>query len=71
MMTELRESGAYGMQVPIILLTNLNLDDKIIGGIVQNAPAHYLVKSHYMLSDVVTKVKECLQTDTALPVNPE
>lgn len=70
LMTALRESGPYGVQVPIILLTNMNPDDKIIGGVVKNAPAHYLVKSDYLLADVVTKVKECLPTENALPVNP-
>jgi len=61
MMAALRKSGPFGSRVPIILLTNLNVDDKIIGDIAKNEPAYYLVKANYTLSDVVQKVKDCLR----------
>src|SRR5665213_114703 len=51
MLTKLRESGDYGKKLPIILLTNLNADDKIMGGVVKNEPSFYLVKSGYTLGD--------------------
>jgi hypothetical protein len=60
MMHMLRASGAYGEHVPIILLTNLNVDDKIIGDITKDAPAYYLIKAEYSLADVIEKVKACL-----------
>jgi len=60
MMANLRKSGKFGSQVPIILLTNLNVDDKIMGEIGRNEPAYYLVKADYSLIDVVQKVKGCL-----------
>lgn len=60
MMTKLRESGEFGAHVPIILLTNLNADDKIMGGVAQNEPSYYLVKSNYTVADMVAKVRECL-----------
>ena len=61
MMKQLRESGEFGRHVPIILLTNLNADDKIMGGVTQNEPSYYLVKSSYKVADVVAKVNECLK----------
>ena len=61
MMQNLRRSGEYGKGVPIILLTNLNADDAIMGGITKNQPSYYLVKSSYAVADVVEKVKQSLQ----------
>jgi DNA-binding response OmpR family regulator len=65
MMATLRKSGEFGNHVPIILLTNLNVDDKIIGDISKNEPAYYLVKAEYTLADVVQKVKDCLGPKTS------
>lgn len=68
MLTKLRESGGeFGTHVPIILLTNLNADNKIIGGVTKNEPAYYLVKSGYTVEDVVAKVKDCLKERTTSP----
>ena len=61
MMKDLRESGEYGKRVPIILLTNLNVDDKIMGDITQNQPSYYLVKSSYTMADVVERVRHSLK----------
>ena len=61
MMKKLRESGEYGKHVPIILLTNLNADDKIMGGVVESEPSYYLVKSNWTVADVVLKVKDRLK----------
>ena len=60
MMARLRESSAWGASVPIILLTNLSADDKIMKGVVQNEPSYYLVKTDWTLNDVVAKVRERL-----------
>ena len=61
MMGKLRETGPYGKNVPIILLTNLSAnEDKIIESLVKNEPAYYLVKSDWDLSAVVEKIKERL-----------
>jgi len=61
MLKKLRGLGEYGAHVPVILLTNLNADDKIMHDVVQEEPAYYLVKSTYTLADVVVKVKDCLK----------
>jgi DNA-binding response OmpR family regulator len=61
MMGKLRESGLYGKNVPIILLTNLSAsEEKIIKAITKDEPAYYLVKSDYTLSGVLEKIKERL-----------
>jgi two-component system, OmpR family, alkaline phosphatase synthesis response regulator PhoP len=61
MMKKLRKYVGYGTNVPIILLTNLNANDKIMGGITQDEPSYYLVKSDYTVADVVEKVRRSLR----------
>ncbi|HUC31274.1 MAG TPA: response regulator [Candidatus Paceibacterota bacterium] len=61
MMNMLRKSGEFGKHVPIILLTNLNVDDKAISDVAKYEPAYYLVKSEYTLDEVVAKVRNCLK----------
>ncbi len=61
MMKKLRQSGAWGRKVPIILLTNLSADDKILRGIVEDEPSYYLVKSDWKIPDVIKKVREMLE----------
>jgi CheY-like chemotaxis protein len=61
MMKKVRQEGAWGKQVPIVLLTNLSADDeKIQQAIADNEPAYYLVKSNWTLTDLVEKVRERL-----------
>ncbi|MDO8659178.1 MAG: response regulator [Candidatus Parcubacteria bacterium] len=61
MMDKLRESGLYGKNVPIILLTNLSAsEEKIMKMITKDEPAYFLIKSNWDLSQVVEKIKERL-----------
>lgn len=58
---EIREAmGEWGKQVPVILLTNLTADDKIMQSVAEDAPSFYLLKADYSLEGIVTKVKEAL-----------
>lgn len=61
MMRKLREDP-WGKDVPIIILTNLNAEDKILKGVVEDHPAYYLMKSNTDPAGVVEKVKEVLKT---------
>ncbi|MDP3779306.1 MAG: response regulator [bacterium] len=61
MMKKLRNHSDWGQKVPIILLTNLSADDKIMRGIVEDEPSYYLVKSDWKIPDVVEKVREMLK----------
>ena len=61
MLERLREANSWGKGVQVILLTNVTPDsEELIARITQNPPSFYLVKSDYMLSEVVAKVRECL-----------
>jgi CheY-like chemotaxis protein len=57
MMEKLREDE-WGKNVPIIILTNLNPDDKTLNEIMASGPSYYFVKSKWQLEDLVAKVKE-------------
>ena len=61
MMKKLRDSGEWGKNVPVILLTNLSPDDQRINqAIVDNEPAYYMVKSNSKVGDLISKIKERL-----------
>ncbi len=58
MMRKLREENEWGREVPIVLLTNLSVDDEKIRAVAKDEPAYYLVKSDWSLDDVIKKIKE-------------
>lgn len=55
------QENEWGKHVPIILLTSLSADDKIMIGIIRDEPAYYIVKDNFSLDDIVEKVKERLE----------
>lgn len=57
MMEKLRRDE-WGKKVPIIILSNLNPDDKTLNEIIASGPAYYFVKSKWKLEDLVKKVKK-------------
>jgi DNA-binding response OmpR family regulator len=61
MLQKLRAANEWGKHVPVVFLTNLSPDnDKIIARISEDEPAYYLIKSDFLLSDVVAKVNEAI-----------
>lgn len=50
--------------IPVILLTNLNQKDEIEKGMVLGA-ADYMIKAHFMPSEVVAKIKKVLAKQEA------
>ncbi len=60
MLGELRESGEWGSNVPVIILTNLGTDDATLVEVVKESPSYYLIKSDVKLKEVVEKVREVL-----------
>lgn len=50
----------WGKNVPVIILTNLNMDDRIIREVTEYEPSFYLMKSEISLKDIVSKVNEVL-----------
>ncbi|MBI5127382.1 response regulator [Candidatus Roizmanbacteria bacterium] len=62
MLKKLRESGNYGKTVRVIVLTNLDANDKIIQNVIQTQPTYYLIKSNVKLEEIIEKVKEVMSS---------
>ncbi len=60
MLKKLRQDE-WGKKVPVILLTNLVMDDRVTRRIVEDHPAYYLAKSEWRLDDVIAKIKLTLK----------
>lgn len=57
MMVKLRQDE-WGKKVPIVILTNLNPDDKTLNEIMASGPSYYFIKSKWQLEDLTEKVKK-------------
>lgn len=55
---KLREAGEWGKNVPVVVLTNLSLNERLSGEILKYNPAYCLVKGDWKIEDVIEKVKE-------------
>jgi DNA-binding response OmpR family regulator len=60
-LSSVRSGSDWGKKVPIIMLTNLSPDERIMSGVVKDEPSYYLIKSDWKLSDVVQKVQDCFK----------
>lgn len=54
-------NDTWGKNVPIIILTNLNADGKILKGVVEDHPAYYLMKANSDPAGIVEKIREILK----------
>jgi DNA-binding response OmpR family regulator len=52
--------GDWGKTVPVVMLTNLTADEKIMQSVAEDAPSFYLIKSDYSLEGIASKVEEAL-----------
>jgi DNA-binding response OmpR family regulator len=57
MLSLLRKEN-YGKKPKVIILTNLDPDDKIISQIIKTEPAYYCIKSTIKLDELIDKIKE-------------
>lgn len=57
----IRESNDYGKNVPIVILTNLDPNDKISDEISQYQPSFYIIKADMKIEDVIVKIKKLLE----------
>lgn len=55
---KLRGANEWGEKVPIIILTNLGLNDRLQGEISKYEPAYCLIKSDWEIEAIVEKVKK-------------
>ncbi len=56
MIKKLRPENSWSKKVPIILLTNLSMDNENTNP--ENEASYYLVKSNWSIKDLLEKVKE-------------
>lgn len=56
-MMVLKKIRERGLRVPVIILTNLSADEKIMGGVLRDEPSYYMVKSDSPIEDIIAKVK--------------
>lgn len=61
MMRRLREANTYGKTVPIVILTNLDADEKITWAVAKDEPAYYLIKSNVDMDEIVGKVNQAVE----------
>ncbi len=60
LLEKLRDGSLWGSQVPVIILTNLNADDKVIKQVITDKPAYYLMKANSTPQGVIDKIREIL-----------
>lgn len=61
-MRKVREEGEWGKAVPIIILTNTEVDtDEKQMRVTEDEPAYFLIKTEFTIDEVVAKAKEVLQ----------
>ncbi len=59
MLQKLREDASWGLNVPVIMLTNFSAtDEDIIRKVAELKPLYYFVKSEWEIDDLLLKVKE-------------
>ena len=56
---KLRENE-WGKHVPVIMLTNLSPDTRILESVSRDEPLYYVVKSNTSMEDIANKVREGL-----------
>ena len=66
MLKELRKEEA-GKKTKVIMLTNLEPDDKILAEVVADQPTYYFVKSNIQFNDLLEKIKELFEEKVTLP----
>ena len=66
MLKELRKEEA-GKKTKVIMLTNLEPDDKILAEVVADQPTYYFVKSNIQFNDLLEKIKELFEEKEVLP----
>lgn len=66
-MLELLRKEETGKKTKVIILTNLEPDDKIIGEVTRDQPTYYFVKSDVQFDVLLEKIKELLAEEVLLP----
>lgn len=59
-MLDLLRKGAEGRKTKVIILTNLEPDDKILEDVIRDQPSYYFVKSDIQFNELLNKIEELL-----------
>ena len=59
-LNQIRTSGDFGKNVPVIMLTNLLPDDHILNEMTKNTPTYYFIKSDTKIEEIIDKINSCL-----------
>lgn len=59
-MLDLLRKDDYGKTAKVIILTNIEPDDKILEEVLEGLPTYYLIKSDTKLDDLLEKIKDVL-----------
>jgi len=62
MLKKLRVADEWGKYVPVIMLSNLQDNDRIAESLVEGSAQSYMIKANWKIEDVVAKVREQLET---------
>jgi len=62
MIKEIRTSGQWGENVPIIVLTNLSPTNDVYKNIRGTKPLYYMIKKDWSLKELTAKVREVLSS---------
>jgi len=53
----------WGKNVPVIILTNYDTDDKLISEIQKTKPSYYLLKTNITPNEIINKIEELLKIE--------
>lgn len=59
-MEQIRSTNEYGKNVPIIILTNVEIDNDVLQKVSKYKPSFYCSKNDTKIQDIVTKAKTVL-----------
>lgn len=59
-MLDLLRKGEEGKKTKVIMLTNLEADDKILEDVIRDQPSYYFVKSDIQFNELLSKIEELL-----------
>lgn len=58
---KIRDNAGWGKVVPVIILTNVPADEKIMSSVMRDSASYYLLKSDWKLYEVVERVRNCFR----------
>lgn len=64
MLKKLREEH-NALKIPVVLLTNLEVNNDVLKALVKNQPSYYLIKKDWRMEDILQVVNDSLATPSS------